>query len=373
MTEGARVHSILTDAELDEALAALSPALPFDDSVAERIRAKAGLAPGLAVGLAAGRVKERGSRKRWFAAAAAVVVLAVGAVVVRPLLGGDFTPVASAAAARDLERAATFAEGQGEPGPGEFLYVEYREASLGSASTRTGQLLTAVFDTESQVWIPADRAQEWLKRTTPHGPQRWLVGSAELARTEGDGGLLDPTTLAPSEVRAPCGDFPGWNGEVSAHLVEGDCSADSGDWGHVTPQFLTGLPTDPQRLYARMLADAGNRPEEVVSLAATVLRSGQADRELRTALLRALMLVPGLAVTDGEANLDGRVGVGLGSVQGEVRAEIVVDPATGRYLGDRDVLLKPGIGMWQGIPAGTVISSSAVETAVVPGIGVGPR
>jgi hypothetical protein len=373
--EGARVHSILTDDGLDEQLAALCPELPFTDDVQARIRARAGLP--------AQEKQPARPRKRWFAVAAAAAAIAVVGLAVKPLLGDDLVPAASAAAAHDLEHAASTAEADPDlvPGPGEYLYVGVRDASLSSAFTYTDKPLTAVVDTSTQVWIPADRQQEWMRRSKTDEPKRWLVGSADLARREGDNGMLDPKTFAPTEVRASCGDFPGWNGEAGtttgpavATEIGPGCDGDSGDWGQVTPRFLAGLPTDPQRLYNRMLADIGSHdPSQVLGLAAGVLRSGQADRELRTSLYRALMLVPGLDITDGEANLAGQTGVGLGVAQGILRSEIVLDPATGRYLGDREVLQQRGSGVWQGLPAGTVVSSSAVTTAVVPSLGAGPR
>jgi hypothetical protein len=376
--EGTPVHSIMTEDRLDESLAALCPELPFTDEVRARIRARAGLAQEERPVVTPPR-----SRRRWIAVAAVAAALAVAGLAIRPLLGDDFVPAASAAATRDLERAAVVAEAAQDPapGPGEYLYIGVQDTSLGSATTGTGKPLSALIDTTTQVWIPADRQQEWMKRTRSDTPTRWLVGSEDLAKREGDGGLLDPEVSAPSEVRAPCGDFPGWNGDVGAgtepgaHVIGGGpCAGYSGDWGHETPEFLAGLPTDPQQLYDRMLADIGSHdPREVLGLAASVLRSGQATSDVRTNLYRALMLVPGLDVTDGAANLAGRTGVGLGIAGDNLRTEIVLDPATGRYLGDRVVLPQPGTGMWQGIPAGTVVSSSAVTTSIVRGIGSGPR
>lgn len=370
--EGAFVREIVTDKRLDEELAALCPPLAFSREVEARIRTRAGLPARAAA------APQRRSRAGWVSVAAAVAAVAVGVVVVQPLLGDELVPAASAAAAHDLERAAVISEGEPDlvPGPGEYLFVWIRDSSLGSATTRTGKPLTAVIDTSRQVWIPADRRQEWLKRSESASPERWLVGSAALAREEGDGGLLDLKASAPSEVRAPCGDFPGWNGQAGLQrsAIGPGCPGDSGDWGHVTPQFLAELPTDPRGLYERMLADTARQdPRQVLELAASLLRSGQPSRELRTSLYRALTLIPGLDITDGTADLAGRRGVGLGVVQGALRSEIVIDPATGRYLGDRVVLNEAGTGMWQGVPSGTVVSSSAVTTGIVRELGAMPR
>lgn len=75
----------------------------------------------------------------------------------------------------------------------------------------------------------------------------------------------------------------------------------------------------------------------------------------------------GELVATGAVDLDGRHGVALGVTTGATRQEIVIDPRTGLYLGERLVLAQPGSGMWQGLPTGTVADYTAVTTGTVAG------
>jgi hypothetical protein len=88
---------------------------------------------------------------------------------------------------------------------------------------------------------------------------------------------------------------------------------------------------------------------------------------------KALMLMPGLDVTDNAANLDGQRGVALGVSNGTLRQKIVIDPASGRYVGERLVNLVVGTDAWAGVPAGTVVDFTAVTPGVAEKIGVEPR
>lgn len=87
--------------------------------------------------------------------------------------------------------------------------------------------------------------------------------------------------------------------------------------------------------------------------------------EFRSRLYRALAHVPGLAVVDQVADVDGRKGTALALRQGAESWQIIVDPDTGRFLGSRDMLVEPGYGM----PAGTVLDYRSVSTTVVSGEG----
>jgi hypothetical protein len=99
-------------------------------------------------------------------------------------------------------------------------------------------------------------------------------------------------------------------------------------------------------------------------MAAGVL-TADAPVAVKRNVYRALALVPGLDVTTGAVNLDGRAGVGLGLEQDGTRLELVVDPAGGQLIGQRLVLTRAGRGMWAGLPAGTVAEYTAVTTGVV--------
>ena len=232
--------------------------------------------------------------------------------------------------------------------------------------------MSALENLLEETWIPADRSQEWGRRTRITGERQWLVGSEELARNEGDGGLLLTAGSAGLEL-GRCGDRPTTNtplgGEPDTALP---CSERAGDWWHPTPRFLSERPRDPGQLLARLRAGT---PEglgsdvQAMSLALDLLGTHQALPELRVALYRALRLLPGLQVVDDAVDLDGRPGIGLGLTGGTERQEIVLDPVDGSFLGERIVLAESGTGMWGGLPAGTVVQSTSVRTTTVDRIG----
>lgn len=80
---------------------------------------------------------------------------------------------------------------------------------------------------------------------------------------------------------------------------------------------------------------------------------------------RVLAGVPGIQITDSAANLDGQLGVDFAIAGDVTRNEMIIDPATGAFIGERQVLPKAS----DGIPAGTVVGYTAVHTAVVDKIG----
>ena len=76
-------------------------------------------------------------------------------------------------------------------------------------------------------------------------------------------------------------------------------------------------------------------------------------------MFQALRLQRGLTVTDESVDVDGRSAVAIGEATPSRRAEadqLLLDPRTGEYLGDRTVaLLRQGV-----VPAGAVLSSTTV-------------
>jgi RNA polymerase sigma-70 factor (ECF subfamily) len=74
-------------------------------------------------------------------------------------------------------------------------------------------------------------------------------------------------------------------------------------------------------------------------------------------------MIPGVIITEGQANLDGRIGVAIGRLEegpSKTRQEIIIDPQTGMLIGERQIITQP-LGS---IPAGTAVTWTAVETSV---------
>ncbi|MDQ2585123.1 CU044_5270 family protein [Saccharothrix yanglingensis] len=299
-----------------------------------------------AVGQAAGR-----SPRRWWGVAAGFGVLAAAGVLAQAVLGGPAP--ATAEAARAMTGAAD-AITTSDPvlGPGQYRYTVTRGRSAvlrDAGGTRFRWLDEEVLES----WVPAVEGEEYLVRPQETDRRDWLVGTEEQARAAGV--RLEPTPQA--EVRGRC---------------DRTCREEPGTWQAPNEKFLTGLPREPEQLLRRLLDDSRGRgsseSQEVLVYAADLLRSGRVPADLRAALFRALALLPGLEVADRSANLDGRKGVALAVTDGEARQEVLVDPATGEFIGERRVLTEPD----DSLPAGTVVWSSSVETAVVDGLGARP-
>lgn len=290
--------------------------------------------------------RPRHSARRWLAAAAVVGVIAAGALVVQTLQPSG----ATAQAADVLSRSASAASAATDPavGPEQYLYVETHSWYSSTSVLPDGAPLTYLLEQIWQEWIPADRDQEWQQTRTVTGNRIWIEGSDEQAAAAG----LTLEEVGTEVVRAP----RGWYFEGSEQI---------GGWQLPTPEFMAGLPRDPEALYERLAADAPDNSHgdaEHLVYAADMLRSGQVPADLRAALYEALTRLPGLAVTDDAANLDGRLGIALGVTEPSgYRQEIIVDPRSGAFIGERQV-----------DPDGVVQGFTAVTYGVADEIGVPP-
>lgn len=397
MTEN-NVRRLWTNDELDEALNSLRAEALTDDrplaaansalvNAVRSIEGKSTPAPESTPPIEAkGKLASRTGRRWRIGAAAAAAVIAVGATVA--IAGADRggpSPQAPLAAPGvkflSVKQALNSAADKihvigGSPIPaGKFRYVETRTWLLWNDSR-----IPAAFAGEqlTQTWQPSDFDGQWLLKTAPTGSRKWLVGDEHTlkAGTEKiNGGYeADLSEYWPSgEWRAESGKFPG-----KAMAIAGRCDD---EWGAPTEQRLNELPRDPRKLYDLMAADPSvvNKPKlgGVLDLAAQLLKTGTVPADLKESLYRAVAKIPGLKVTEQVANLDGRTGVALGvdPVDGTFRMEIIVDPATGEFIGERRTQLKPDDNdiTTAGIKPGTVTFSSSVQTAVVDERGAVPR
>lgn len=74
-------------------------------------------------------------------------------------------------------------------------------------------------------------------------------------------------------------------------------------------------------------------------------------------------MIPGVTITDQQATLNGTTGVAIGRLEpaNNVQYDIIIDPKTGQYIGEREVTLIA----YASFPAGTTTSWTAVTTSVV--------
>ncbi|EID52565.1 CU044_5270 family protein [Saccharomonospora xinjiangensis] len=364
---GHSVRRVWTESELDEALSNLHDDVTTDEQVLATARAAmlnsaGGQVTDVRQVRRADAAPRQRSMRRWLAAAAVVGVVTAGGLVAGSLsFGGDApeTPRAGAAVAATLERAAERASGADEPAAaeGQYRYVMERVSVVNSGSGDGGRSIFWRVEQVNETWAPHRESDEWLHRRTPDGEREWLVGSEEEARRAG---LTFDDEHSDGEWKAPCGDW----------FSERPCEEPAG-WHNPTPEWQASLPKDPGALYERLRDDAPENSRgdaELLVYAADALRSGVLGKEVRAALYEALTKVPGLEITEEEATLDGRVGTALGIEDGTQRQEIIIDPDTGEFIGERTVLSE-GNG---DLPEGTVLSHSSVTTAVVDDAGDRP-
>ncbi|HEV2783247.1 MAG TPA: CU044_5270 family protein [Actinophytocola sp.] len=334
MTEN--VREIWSDDDLDRALAALHSEVDTDERALARARAEL-------TGVAEPAPRRYRARLAAAAAAAVVAALVAGLLVVQT---GSAPPRASAAA--EALNSAADRIGASDPpiGPGQYRYVSTHAWWL-SMFMLEPRGFSYLAENLIEAWVPADQRQRWLERRTVTGARKWVRGTEAEARAAG----------VPIEEAPPPSEE--WN------------APPSGGWQRPNEQWLAGLPRDPQQLYDRLAADAPDNDRgdtELLVYAADALRSGLVPADVRAALYRALAKLPGLEITDRLANLDGRTGTAFGMSDGDIRHEIIIDPETGAFIGERETTVRDQ----DGLTAGTVLAYTSVTTAVVDAAGARP-
>jgi RNA polymerase sigma-70 factor (ECF subfamily) len=256
---------------------------------------------------------------------------------------------ADAAAASTLDEAAAAAIKNSDPvvAPGQFLEVS-THAAYASFSQAPGGLQTAYLASQDgQVFVPSDPSGQWTWVRDPAKPvQTFGPESAKAAAAV-------PVAAQPEVLQGAGGGFYGSRADV-------------------TPASLAALPKDPTQLlnyvYRTTLGSGVSRDGEALVWIADTLRTGIVPADVRATLYRAAALIPGVTLTAGTANLDGRTGVAIGRDETDgTRQEIIIDPSTGLLIGEREVLLRAS----DGLPAGASMGWTAVTTTVVDNLPAG--
>lgn len=361
------VHTLMTDDELDAALAALHSKPVGGPNLAP---ARAALAAALEQPLPE-PIRKRRHWGRLASAAAVVAALVGGGLVAENLVGGD-QPTASAAA-MTLNRAAAAAIHEQDPvlEPGQYLYSDvdswWSMTYLGTNTTRAQFVYIGQYVVET--WVPANRNDQWMQRLTQTNNRHWIMGTEAAAKAAGIDLTAGPWPKGTSVHVAPCGNFVPQRGKKPS-------CADGlgGAWSNPTPDWLAGLPTSPQAMLDRLRHDTAvsgpGQDDRILATASDALRTGLVPAKTRAVLYQALALLPELKITDKVANVDGRTGVALGidNQRDGYTQEFIVDPATGQFIGERQVTTRAG----SGIPAGTVMEYTAVSASVVDAMGAAP-
>jgi hypothetical protein len=261
---------------------------------------------------------------------------------------------ATAEAVRTLDRAVAQTIGAvDEPvRSGQYRYIATRAWWMATRSAN-GQDFARLEETLLEKWAQADQDGRLVAvNRTGTGNQQWVVGTEEEAKAAG----LD---LVDGWSRGE------WRGKC---VTTSDRSPCPSGWQSAAPEWQAGLPTDPDTLFERLAADApdnGRGDAELLAYAADALRTGLVRKDVRANIYQALTRIPGLQVVERQANLGGRVGIALGVDDGNRRQDIIIDPETGQFIGERQVVT----GEVGGFPAGTVLESTSVTTSVVDRVG----
>ena len=363
--------------ELDETLELLhreARTAPADLSAA-RARLLAELDAGDVVPL-------RPKRLRRFAlpvAAAVAGVVAVTVVVVQqrppapapgPAAAPPGGPVPTAAApdvrlmsaVQVLTRAADLTVGVADQpvGPGQFRYVA--EHTWVQRGVRTGDRTgyTYLWEQEVDRWIPADEHDLWQETRKILSTGKFLGGSVPRAQAPEP----EVTNTDQGQWQGRCGDF-------FPKAKPAKKCGDAAGWD--SPAFYAALPRDPAALYAKLqqlTKGRGSTPSSMFHFGIEILRAGQMPASLRAQWYRALAKIPGITVLAASTNLDGRTGVALGLDDRHEIRQLIIDPVTGAFLGERTVAGAEPAEPW--LEPGTELGASAITTAVVGRLGEVP-
>lgn len=277
------------------------------------------------------------------------LTVAAAAAVTTALIAGDVVGLAgwrggaTAEASEVLNTAAQTAITTTDPlvNPGQYLRIESTNVWMTETFAHDGATYQWLETEESDMYIPADPTDEWVWERSGRVPTTFFDTKAQDYVREQN------TQAHPELLRAPNGEFYG----------------DPGGWA----PDISSLPRDPYRLlnniYKLTLGQGRSVDGQAFVFIADLLRTGVVPADLRAALYEAAAMIPGVTVTEAQANLDGRTGVAIGHTESSGvtgRQEIIIDPETGQLIGEREVLTQD----YGAIPAGTAVTWTAIETSV---------
>ncbi|TDE32421.1 CU044_5270 family protein [Actinomadura sp. 6K520] len=114
------------------------------------------------------------------------------------------------------------------------------------------------------------------------------------------------------------------------------------------------LPSDPKALLRKVGGSKGHSFMAYQTLV-TLLRDTVHSAETEAAIFRAIKLIPGVTPVEGRVDAAGRPAIGLGlTVDGWLHEEVLLDPQTYAYLGERAITIKSRTFESAGEPAFTV-------------------
>jgi RNA polymerase sigma-70 factor (ECF subfamily) len=279
-------------------------------------------------------------------AAAGVMAIAAALVVTGLIVLPGHGHGESAQAVEFLNAAAETTIKTSDPvvGPGQYLRISTDADYMATVFNPSGPDTYYMAPTTGALYIPADRSQQWV----------WERHDLPITTVFGTAAQKAQVPLGP---RTPSGS-PETNG-----IFRADAGAFYGE--PAEDYYFADQPRDPNALLAYFQKRYGNAPNganaEIWTQITDELRTGQVPADLRAALYKMAALIPGIQYIGSDVTLDGRTGVAIGLANSANRDDIIIDPATGLMIGERNVSLKAAFG----IPAGTSNAWTSITTTVV--------
>ncbi|GGV13456.1 hypothetical protein GCM10010182_37610 [Actinomadura cremea] len=202
---------------------------------------------------------------------------------------------------------------------------------------------------------PVANASELLERAaksaevrsfTPPRPDQWIYVESRSRRGDTPNG---PVSDDPADTRTN----RSWtraDGKVLAYTEDGKLvqSAMPATTPPADYASLSKLPTDPDALLKWTYADMGGlgetaegRYSTAYTMLTAILRDSELPPKVEAALFRAIKKIPDVTLVEGRVDMAGRQAIALGRItEGYLHEEILFDPKTYEYLGERAVAIK---------------------------------
>jgi hypothetical protein len=262
-------------------------------------------------------------------AAVLVVSLLPGGTARQPQAGQHPSGRTALTAAYILNRAASAAAAtpQPVPRPDQFIYYSSVGMSIGYMNPGSPHEQAWLFSSRTQGWTSVDGLRTGMAHVTDEANEKLPWGP-----------------VPPPVTRDP------YSWSTVPRL---NCPGRAPARG--TYAFLATLPTDPALLRTWIYGhlDGQNPPDKQAWNDIRDMLLTLAPPRVAAALYRVLATIPGVTVVPDAANAVGRIGIAVS----RAGAELIFDPRTYQFIGERAVLTKPEAGVG---PAGTVIQSSAM-------------
>nr|WP_236593526.1 CU044_5270 family protein [Paenarthrobacter ureafaciens] len=282
--------------------------------------------------------RRRTSRRVILLATAASVL--AGALTAAGMLNTIGNTASTAAQAADLlNQAAESSISVSDQPVGRGQYLKVDTAYVGAMHTDGG--LTWNTRSGSHLYVPYDRQGEWILDHDPVTPIEYLGSTTKDMVDDYYSSRGLPAVEPAHQIRGLGGLFFTGGNTMS--------------FGHLSPEEETSIPRDPAALIEWIRAYIKGTDSSVWAFIADQLSSGLVPAEWRAVLYKAAALVPGATATSAQTTLDGRAGTAVGRTTDGIRTDIIFDPATGLFIGQRAV----------NESTGAVTGWSAVRTSVV--------